>query len=131
MRAHRADYGALERDELGHLTAADRLTLLEAGRDGAYEEAGRGGSLRTSLTAAAMARREQPPAEHTELSQLVILFVACVLAATTAGAAGTEKEVERIDHSGGHALDIFVHRHENNRLISLLGDLRHAFGHFL
>ena len=87
MRAHRADYGALERDELGHLTAADRLTLLEAGREGAYEEAGRGGSLRTSLTAAAMARREQPPAEHTELSQLVILFVACVLAATTAASA--------------------------------------------
>lgn len=85
MRANRADYGALEHDELGHLTSADRLTLLEAGREA---DGPRGaGSLRTNLTAAAMARREQPPSEHTELSQLVILFVACALAATTAASA--------------------------------------------
>jgi hypothetical protein len=85
MRANtRADYGAVERDDLGHLTAADRLTLLEGGEAGLDSAEPRMASLRTSLTAASMARRDQPPDEHTELSQLVILWVACVLAAVTA-----------------------------------------------
>jgi len=87
MRANRADYGAVEREELGHLTAAERLTVLEG--DGAYystqQHAPAG--LRTSLTAAAMARREPAPEEHSELSQLVILLTSCALAATTAASA--------------------------------------------
>ena len=85
MRANRADYGAVERDELGHLSAEDRLTLLEGGGRQDAEQPSMVG-LRTSLTAAAMARLEAPD-EHTELSQLVILSTACTLAATTAASA--------------------------------------------
>jgi len=90
MRANRADYGTVDRDELGHLTSADRLTLLEGAGHGLHESSEQPtmGSLRTSLYGAAVvARREQPPDEHSELSQLVILFVACTLAATTAASA--------------------------------------------
>jgi len=83
MRANRADYGAVERDELGHLSAEDRLTLLEGGGRQDAEQPSMVG-LRTSLTAAAMARREAPD-EHT--GQLVILLTACTLAATTAASA--------------------------------------------
>ena len=89
MRANRADYGAVERDELEHLSAADRLTLLDEGR-GMYDvPRPNAPSLRTSVTAAAMARREQPSEEHTELAQLVILFTACTLALTTAAVASS------------------------------------------
>ena len=82
MRANRADYGAV--DELGELSAAERLTLLEGGAGEGGAERLRAPTLRTSVTAAAMARREQAPSEHSELAQLVILLAACALAATTA-----------------------------------------------
>jgi hypothetical protein len=87
MRASRTGYGAVDRDELGYLTAAERLTVLEGSGGSLHDAQQHATSLRTSLSAAAMARREQAPAEHSELSQLVILLTACTLAATTAACA--------------------------------------------
>ena len=87
MRANsgRTDYGAVEapRDEFSHFSSTERLVLLERG-DAAFREKPSLATLRTSVRAAAIAQSEQSSNDHTELSQLVILSVACVMAAATA-----------------------------------------------